>query len=424
EVQLIPKDPRWVGAWWLGFVFSSALAAVSAVPYFFFPREMQKEKEDPHKATAEPSKSNLLDEQKGRPEDLSLWQFIKMFPVVLIRNLKNPFFVMTILALINLSAMVAGLATFLGKFLESQFTLTASVANMLIGAVNLPMAMVGILLGGFIMKKLRLSLKQSTLLCLTSMGFCLLFKLPLFFLGCPTQAVAGLNHGGSSAAGGGGGGHVFSCNQMCNCSSVAFNPICGQDHVEYISPCHAGCSALQYDAPNKIVLNYTKCNCIVVNGALGSAVPGTCSTKCSRVLIPFLVLSCVAGFLASLTQTPAFMLILRNVKAEDKSFAIGIQFLLLRVAAWLPAPVVYGSVIDTACLLWQWKCQKKAACRYYNNTAFRHRFIGLQVWFEACCFLCLAVVYYLYWKQGRSQRKPTEENRPAEGPEQAPEAAS
>ncbi|XP_015271236.1 PREDICTED: solute carrier organic anion transporter family member 2B1-like, partial [Gekko japonicus] len=252
EVQLTPTDPRWVGAWWLGFIFASALAAVSAIPYFFFPRELQKEKEDPRKAIAEPSKSNLLEEQKGRPQDLTLWEFIKMFPVVLIRNFKNLFFVMTILALINLSAMVAGLATFLGKFLELQFSLTASLANMLIGAVNLPTAMLGILLGGIIMKKLRLSLKQSTLLCVTSMGLCLLFKLPLFFIGCPTQAVAGLNHLGSSAAGGG--AHVFNCNRMCNCSSMAFNPICGQNNIEYISPCHAGCSALHYDAASKKVL--------------------------------------------------------------------------------------------------------------------------------------------------------------------------
>ncbi|XP_048348953.1 solute carrier organic anion transporter family member 2B1 [Sphaerodactylus townsendi] len=43
DVHLTHKDPRWVGAWWLGFLFTSALAAISAIPYFFFPRELQKE---------------------------------------------------------------------------------------------------------------------------------------------------------------------------------------------------------------------------------------------------------------------------------------------------------------------------------------------------------------------------------------------
>ena len=43
EVQLTNRDPRWVGAWWLGFLVAASLVAVSAVPYFFFPREMPKE---------------------------------------------------------------------------------------------------------------------------------------------------------------------------------------------------------------------------------------------------------------------------------------------------------------------------------------------------------------------------------------------
>lgn len=41
--------------------------------------------------------------------------------------------------------------------------------------------------------------------------------------------------------------------------------------------------------------------------------------------------------------------------------------------AWLPAPVLYGSAIDTTCLLWQTKCKRKAACQYYDNTLLRQR---------------------------------------------------
>lgn len=55
------------------------------------------------------------------------------FPVVLLRNLRHPVYLLVVLAQVNLSAMVAGLATFMGKFLERQFSLTASFANMIIG---------------------------------------------------------------------------------------------------------------------------------------------------------------------------------------------------------------------------------------------------------------------------------------------------
>ncbi|XP_078246363.1 solute carrier organic anion transporter family member 2B1 [Pogona vitticeps] len=398
EIHINNKDPRWVGAWWLGFIFAASIVAISSIPYFFFPRELPKEEESPQKNITEMNKADLRDELKNKPadmEDFTLGQFIKMFPVVLMRNIKNPIFVMVIFALINLSGMIAGLATFMAKFLERQFTLTASVANMIIGVVNIPGAMFGIILGGAIMKNCHLTLKQATIMCMFSMGFCVLFDVPLLFLGCPTQEVAGLDYSGSSEVG----QLVTECNKKCKCRSSSFNPVCGQNNVEYISPCYAGCSALIYNSELNKVENYTACNCVVVDGALGYALPGSCSTYCSRFLLPFVIIACISGFLASLSHTPAFVMILRNVKPEDKSFAIGIQFLMLRVLAWLPAPVLYGSAIDTSCLLWQIKCQKKAACRYYNNTAFRQRFVGVQILYELSCFLSFCIVYFLLIRQ-------------------------
>ncbi|NXI04634.1 SO2B1 protein, partial [Pachycephala philippinensis] len=356
EVQLTNKDPRWVGAWWLGFLVAASLVALSALPYFFFPREMPKE----------------VGEVLHTHTHLS-------FPVVLLRNLRHPVYLLVVLAQVNISAMVAGLATFMGKFLERQFSLTASLANMIIGAVNIPGAMVGIVVGGAILKRFQMSLRQCSALCVLGMLLCLLGAFPLLFLGCPTQKVAGVTYwdryhssaGGHGLGGHSRGGHTPAMGTFlgCHCPEKGFNPVCGSDGVEYTSPCSAGCSSVNIGA-NSSVLNYTECSCIP---GPGLARPGTCGTGCSHLFVPFVVLSCLAGILASTSHTPSFMLILRSIQPEDKSFAVGIQFMLLRVLAWMPGPVLYGSAIDTTCILWERRCDRRAACRYYNNTLFRQR---------------------------------------------------
>ncbi|XP_025971104.2 solute carrier organic anion transporter family member 2B1 [Dromaius novaehollandiae] len=406
EVQLTNEDPRWVGAWWLGYLVAASLVAVSAVPYFFFPREMPKEVTSGEESCSKESE-DVLTQLRSRSEhmqNMSLTKFIKCFPLVLLRNLRHPVYLLVVLAQVNLSAMVAGLATFMGKYLERQFSLTASFANMIIGAVNIPGSMVGIVVGGAIMKKFRMSLRQCGALCILGTFLCVVLAFPLLFLGCPTQKVAGVTYSESSEFG----HQALECNLHCDCPEKAYNPICGSDSIEYISPCYAGCNVINIDAVKNSVLNYTNCSCISENGMAGSAKPGTCGTGCSHLLLPFVVLSCLAGILASTSHTPSFMLILRSVQPEDKSFAVGIQFMLLRVLAWMPGPVLYGSAIDTTCILWEKRCDKNAACRYYDNNLFRHRYLGLQFFFEVGAFLCFVTVYFILRRQEREARNVAE----------------
>uniref|UniRef100_A0A8C9FXZ8 Solute carrier organic anion transporter family member n=1 Tax=Pavo cristatus TaxID=9049 RepID=A0A8C9FXZ8_PAVCR len=338
EVQLTNKDPRWVGAWWLGFLVAASLVAVSAVPYFFFPREMGK---------------GALSAPETEEEALTLFSAVwrplqpRNFPVVLLRNLRHPVYLLVVLAQVNLSAMVAGLATFMGKFLERQFSLTASFANMIIGSVNIPGAMVGIVVGGAILKRFQMSLKQCSAMCVLGMLLCLILAFPLVFLGCPTQKVAGVTYRESSEF-----GHYASeCSLHCNCPKKAYNPICGSDGIEYISPCYAGCSAVSI-TNNSVLVSHSHHTHILVWDS-------------------FVVLGREIPILAQLEEVTLSISCCRSIQPEDKSFAVGIQFMLLRVLAWMPGPVLYGSAIDTTCILWEKKCDRKAACRYYNNNLFR-----------------------------------------------------
>ncbi|RXN07240.1 Solute carrier organic anion transporter family member [Labeo rohita] len=288
------------------------------------------------------------------------------FPKIVMRTLRIPIFLLVVLAQVNLAAMVAGLATFMGKFIERQFAQTASFSNLMMGGLNIPSAMLGIMAGGVILRKLGLTVKSSAAMCMVAVFLSIMFAIPLLFIGCPTQNISGINYNISSQQ----------CSNACSCSDEAFNPVCGSDGVEFRSPCHAGCKTPIF---KEKVLNYTDCECVASAGSPGFALPGPCENGCKNRLIPFMILSSITCFVASLSHTTSFMMILRTVTPEDKSFALGIQFMLFRVLAFLPAPVLYGRAIDTACIMWGKKCHKITSCRYYDLDLFRHSTMEIDV---------------------------------------------
>ncbi|XP_063806979.1 solute carrier organic anion transporter family member 2B1 [Pseudophryne corroboree] len=394
EIVLTPGDPRWIGAWWLGFILASCIVALASIPYFFFPKEMPKELEAAE--DADENKGDLMEvfsNTSDPNESVSLVKFVKVFPKVLLRTLKNPVYILIVLAQANMSAKVCGLATFMAKFLERQFSITASLANLMIGAVNIPGAMIGIVIGGLIMKRFRLSPKQCGAMCVCAVFCCILFSIPLIFLGCSTQKFASPNSDQHLSAGAW--YNVTECSVQCGCSKTAFNPICGADGVEYISPCYAGCEAVAFNYKENKVLNYTRCRCISSQESGDSATPGSCGSSCYHLFMPFVVLSFFAGTLVSTSQTPSVMLILRTVNPSEKSLAIGIQFMLLRILAWLPGPVIFGSMIDSTCIRWGKKCGSKASCQYYDNNLLRQRYIGLQILFDIGALILFTAVFFV-----------------------------
>ncbi|XP_076871244.1 solute carrier organic anion transporter family member 2A1 [Brachyhypopomus gauderio] len=394
--ELSPTDPRWVGAWWLGLLICAGGLALTSVPYFFFPKAMHVE------TTTGSEREDVKNCNKN--SDTSMLGFLKMFPRLFVRLLLSPFFLLLVLTQCCFSSVIAGIATFLNKYLERQYSTSAAYSSLLIGAMNLPSVAVGILLGGVIMKRWGLSLRAiprfSVVLLLLSALFCV----PLFFMGCPTHSVAGVYP--SPGANG------LSCNSNCSCSSSAFNPVCGSDNVEYVSPCHAGCTHFTMETNNSFrVQSFRNCSCVSGSAGVGTARPGPCTNSCTHLLLPVIILISVAGLTASLTHNPIYMMVLRTVPQEEKSFAIGVQFLLMRVLAWLPAPALFGITIDSTCIWWKTVCGRKQGCGYYDNNLLRNRYLGLQVIFKVMGIALLALVG---WKVGKT-REYSLEKQP-EGP--------
>uniref|UniRef100_A0A146N573 Solute carrier organic anion transporter family member n=1 Tax=Fundulus heteroclitus TaxID=8078 RepID=A0A146N573_FUNHE len=381
EQELRQGDPRWVGAWWMGLLIATGCLVLTSIPYFFFPRQMDSERTE-----SETDSNNDL-----KNKDMSLLEFLKLFPRIFIRLLLSPLFLLLILAQCCFSSVIAGLATFLNKFLERQYGASVAYSSLLVGAVNLPSVAVGMLIGGVVMKRMGLSLKSIPRFSVFMLTISTLLCVPLFFMGCDTQKVSEVNEQI--------GRPLSKCYGSCSCPESAFHPVCGYDGVEYISPCHAGCTNFTKDPNNTFrVQVYSNCRCIT--GEKSLAHPRPCGSSCPHFLLPVIVVISLASLIACITHNPLYMMVLRCVSFEEKSFAIGIQFLLMRVLAWLPAPALFGMAIDMSCIRWKTVCGKKFSCGYYDNSLLRSRYLGLQVGYKVMGIILLII---LGWKAKRTQ---------------------
>jgi hypothetical protein len=49
-------------------------------------------------------------------------------------------------------------------------------------------------------------------------------------------------------------------------------------------------------------------------------------------------------------------LLFRAVRPEERSLALGLQSIILRLIGSIPGPILFGFVVDKVCLLWEPAC--------------------------------------------------------------------
>ena len=79
--------------------------------------------------------------------------------------------------------------------------------------------------------------------------------------------------------------------------------------------------------------------------------------------------------------------------------------------AFLPGPIVFGAVVDRACLIWSSTCGRSGACALYDVTKLRHSYIGVEIGIKATSLvLYVLALFVLLWqvRTGRTKdEKPT-----------------
>lgn len=83
------------------------------------------------------------------------------------------------------------------------------------------------------------------------------------------------------------------------------------------------------------------------------------------------------GWLNSTGKIGNILVNYRAVADKDKAFTQGLTLTVLSLCAFIPGPIIYGRIIDTACISWNTTCGKRGDCQLYDQNALRYYMVGM-----------------------------------------------
>ena len=128
-MNLTEKDPRWIGAWWLGFVSISGLFFISGGLLLLFPKEMKSGRQ---------KRLQALKKGELPSSDNSIQYTIKGYIMASIKICFNKVLMLAIAAVTIKMVYIIGLASFLIKILVVKFGVPSYKASMILGVRMIP----------------------------------------------------------------------------------------------------------------------------------------------------------------------------------------------------------------------------------------------------------------------------------------------
>ncbi|XP_045141127.1 solute carrier organic anion transporter family member 4C1 [Echinops telfairi] len=398
--SITEADPRWLGAWWIGFLLSWIFAWSLIIPFSCFPKHLPgTEKIQAGKICQAHQNSSNSTQQ----ENVNFGKSFKDFPAALKNLTRNTVFMCLVLSTTSEALITTGFATFLPKFIENQFGISSSFAATLGGAILIPGAALGQILGGVLVSKFKLECKNTMKFSLGTSAIALLLSFVFIFAKCENEPFAGVSE---SYNGTGELGNLTApCNANCNCLRSYYYPVCGEDGIQYFSPCFAGCiHSISERQPKRmpqgdLSISHTslyiyiyKEGVIDLQG-LSHGVVVDCKLKIHKLSGR---LEDTAG-LGSIISKFKVERARKCVNNSQRSLALGIQFMLLRLLGTIPGPIIFGTTIDSTCVLWDInECGVRGACWVYNNIKMAHMLLAITVTCKVITIFFNGLAIFLY----------------------------
>ncbi|XP_039498000.1 solute carrier organic anion transporter family member 74D [Drosophila santomea] len=455
------KDPRWLGAWWLGWVILGTLMCLFSGLIGLFPKQLPKINA-PRTNSHLPLALRQTKEELKREENIALSSRfssnaaldtigaaaganadlpkLKDFPRALMRLLRNKLLIFNILSAVFYILGASGFMTFLTKYMEVQFHKDAQGATIIVGPISIMGMVVGLIGSGMVLSKKKPSVSKVLMWNVIVGGISILGQISYAFLYCP-NTFSMTNVGQLNL--------TNNCNMNCSCEGITYTPVCHEPtDTTYFSACHAGCRG--YNATSKL---YEDCSCVANdtppkgaaqrllsllqpspepeldattyfdddlsgvpllddNGDFDDHLlsrtrrstpdsvlrPGICTKNCNWSFWGFSLTSMIVSWFGSSGRVGNVLVNYRAVAHEDKSFAQGLALMMISLLALIPGPIMFGRLIDSTCLVWTKTCNGNGNCQLYDQTRFRY-----SLNFLSCMLTFMGLLFdYLVWYYGRT----------------------
>ncbi|XP_016838552.1 solute carrier organic anion transporter family member 2B1 isoform X2 [Nasonia vitripennis] len=342
-----------IGAWWLGWPILSVMLAIPAGFMAIFPRKLPSELVEEAAATIIDQSGTLRGSQRNAVKKVGSPDF---FPSIL-RLLTNKILICNVLAA---AFFLTALINFMANeniFLESRFyaprptgmllgfgdpllsrTVTTIIKPLLAGLV--------IIISGLVIARAKPNARMLVIYSLITLISSALIIFGLAFDNCDKPPIVGA-HRGSIVL------NRF-CNRECGCSRDAdFRPVCdSRGTLTFYSPCHAGCTAMDYDGTNKV---FSNCSCVEDDTGQGNteAREGPCgSDSCQVGWLIYEILTIVVYAASASTIVGDLLISLRSVNVQDKALTIGYSMTLLAFFTYAIGKISYDELAKSTCQHW------------------------------------------------------------------------